>query len=397
MKVVRNFLVLAVSCCVGLAGCEGSSPPVVTVIDSAGVRITLSPAGSRVYAEVSPTPTLSLGGPEDSGPTQFFRVQGVHVDPKGRLWVADGQSSELRIFESDGTHWKTRGGRGQGPGEFRRIRLIGSYSGDSVLVADDADGRISVFDPDGEFVRTERIDPGDEPLPRVFDVFPDRSVLGQVPRVLAAASLEDGQIVGDTVRLVRVDLEDGTRRPQATALGPLWLMTGGSMIPIPYTINSSFDIRSESVHLVAGPAFRVRVFQRGRLTEIYGVTRDERAVTQADIEVFRESTREYVAESRLREYLSALDHPARPNVLPAYSRLLVASDGNTWAQVYSPNTLASAMWDVFGPEREWLGQVQTPAGFFAFGITSESLVGLWLDELGVEHVRVYGIVENVDG
>ena len=169
------------------------------------------------------------------------------------------------------------------------------------------------------------------------------------------------------------------------------------MIPIPYTINSSFDIRSESVHLVAGPAFRVRVFQRGRLTEIYGVTRDERAVTQADIEVFRESTREYVAESRLREYLSALDHPARPNVLPAYSRLLVASDGNTWAQVYSPNTLASAMWDVFGPEREWLGQVQTPAGFFAFGITSESLVGLWLDELGVEHVRVYGIVENVDG
>ena len=389
--VMRPLLVLTVFGSVGLAACEGEPPPVVTVTDSAGVRITISSVRPIVYAEVDATPILSLGGPEDSGPTQFFRVQNIHVDPQGRLWVADGQSRELRIFESDGTHWKTRGGRGEGPGEFQRIRLIGSYSGDSVLVADDANGRVTVFDPEGEFIRTERLASGDGPLPRAFDVFPDGSVLGQVPRILATASLEDGQILGDSVRLVRVDFEKGTQQPQATALGPLWLWTGRSQIPIPFTINSGFDVHGESVHLVAGPAFRVRVFERGRLSEIYGVARDERDVTQDEIAAFRESTREYVAAARLSEYLAALDHPARPTVLPAYSGVIVASDGNAWVRLYSPDPLAPATWDIFSPEREWLGQAQTPAGFFAFSITGESLAGLWLDELGVEHVRVYEI------
>ena len=102
----------------------------------------------------------------------------------------------------------------------------------------------------------------------------------------------------------------------------------------------------------------------------------------------------YVAEPRLSEYLSALDHPARPTVLPAYTRVVVASDGNTWVQLYSPDLLAPAWWDIFSPEREWLGQAQTPEGFFALSINRESLAGLWLDEFGVEHVRVYQMRPN---
>ena len=69
----------------------------------------------------------------------------------------------------------------------------------------------------------------------------------------------------------------------------------------------------------------------------------------------------------------------------------VAEDGNVWAQVYSPDFLASAMWDVFGPDRGWLGHVQTPRGFMVTSITAESVAGVWRDNLGVEHVRVYRI------
>ncbi|MCH7875311.1 MAG: hypothetical protein IH965_08460 [Gemmatimonadetes bacterium] len=386
---MRRIPVLSAVLLFGLVGCDGSSAPTVMVTDSAGIRLTLSPDVSTTFAEVDPEPTLTLGGADARGPTQFFRIQHVYVDPQSRLWVADGQSGELRIFQPDGTHWKTRGGRGEGPGEFLRIRLLGPFNGDSVAVWDDASGRLTVFDPEGEFVRTRRILSTDDPIPRAFDAFRDGSVLGQVPRILAAGSLEAGQILGDSVELVRVDLEASTKYPYGAALGPLWIWTGRSQIPVPFTANASFDIYGETVHLVGGPAFRIRVFERGRLSEIYGMERDAREVSDADVAAYRRFTEEYIPESMWSDYLSALDHPARPKVLPAYSKIIVAADGHVWARMYSPDFSAPAVWDVFNGDREWVGKVQTPGGFMAMSITAEMLIGVWRDDLGVEHVRRY--------
>jgi 6-bladed beta-propeller len=386
---MRSVVVLPVLLIVGLAACEARSAPAVMVTDSAGIRLTLSPDVGTTFAEIDPQPALTLGDPDASGPTQFFRIQHVHIDPRGRLWVADGQSGELRIFLADGSHWKTRGGRGEGPGEFLRIRLLGSFRGDSVAVWDDANGRLTSFDAEGELVRTQRVPPSDDPLPRAFRVFDDGSFLGQLPRVLAAGSIEAGQILGDSVRLVRVDLENSTQRRQGGALGPLWLWTGRSQIPIPFTINASFGVYRESVHLASGPAFRIHVFEGGRLREIYGVARDAREVSGADIVAYREFTEEYIPESQQKDYLSALRHPRRPPLLPAYSRLIVSADGHVWAEIYSPDPSAPATWDVFNGARAWMGQVQTPAGFTAMSITGADVAGVWRDDLGVEHVRVY--------
>ena len=137
--------------------CEGPAVRGVTVTDSAGVRLTITTDGPTIFAHLDSIPTVSIGGPDASGPAQFFRIQGVHLDENDRLWVADGQSGELRIFEADGTHWKTRGGSGEGPGEFLQIRFLGATAADSVLLGDSRTDRITLFDPEGEFVRTERM------------------------------------------------------------------------------------------------------------------------------------------------------------------------------------------------------------------------------------------------
>ena len=92
------------------------------------------------------------------------------------------------------------------------------------------------------------------------------------------------------------------------------------------------------------------------------------------------------------DYWSALNHRARPTILPAYYRVLVAPDGNLWAQVYTSDF--SGAWDVFGPDRTLLGQVETPEGFIPMSIQGENWAGVWRDELGVEHVRVYHIRLN---
>ena len=49
------------------------------------------------------------------------------------------------------------------------------------------------------------------------------------------------------------------------------------------------------------------------------------------------------------------------------------------------------LWNVFDPEGRWLGTVETPYGGYIYQIGEDFLLGLWVDELDVEQVRVYPI------
>jgi hypothetical protein len=375
-----------------LISCESSAPSGIVVTDSAGVRLTVSEDIDGVFAVLDSAPAISLGGPDATGPTQFFGIQEVHVDPSERYWVADGQSGELRIFESDGSHWKTRGGRGEGPGEFVRIRLLGAAPGDTVLVGDGGLDRITIFSPDGEFLRTEVLPSSDRPAPRPFDVFGDGSILGQLPRLVSAASLEPGQVLTDSVELVHVDLSTSTTHPYGTAQGPLWIWTGRYQVPVPFTVNASFDVAGTELYLVSGSSFRVRVFESGELRKAHAIDRDPRLVGNADLDSYRAFVQEYVPEQMRADYLSALDHDARPNVLPGYDRVLVSTDGDVWAQVYEPDIGAPHDWDVFDAEGRFLGKVHVASGVYPLLVTGNSVVGIWRDSLGVEHVQRYNLM-----
>jgi hypothetical protein len=371
---------------VGLAACQQEPGARVTVVDSAGVRITLSADTLRRFAAVEPAPVLSIGGPDAEGAQQFFQIAGVRSDDRGRIWVADGESGELRIFLPDGSHWKTRGGRGDGPGEFQRIRLLGSFLGDSVALGDRANSRLTILDPDGDLVRTSTLPSDDQPQLLAHRVYRDGSVLAQVPRVLQASSVEPGRTLGDVAQLVRARPE-GPVTAVAEAPGPLWLWTGQSLVPMPFTANPGFDLDGEALHLVAGQAYRIQVFADGRLVEVYGVERSPQPVRDIDIADYRAYTEEYVVPDRRRDYLAVLSHEMRPSVLPAYTRLIVDDLRNVWAQRYSPTT----SWDVFGPARRYLGWVEVPDGFLIGDIAEGKLFGIWRDDLGVEYVRVYAL------
>jgi hypothetical protein len=371
------------------AACEAGEPPQGVVTDSAGIRVTISADEPEDFAALDSVPAISLGGPDASGPQQFFRVQGVHLDKEGRLWVADAQSGELRIFRADGTHWKTQGGSGEGPGEFLQIRLLGATAGDSVLFGDSGADRITVFDPEGEFVRTERMPSSDRPAPRPFRVFHDGSVLGQLPRVLAAQSLEPGQILRDSVELVRVRLDLQEFEPYGSGPGPLWLWTGRNQVPVPFTTNVGFDVVGNEVHRVAGPEFRVEVHNGEGLQAIYGMERKPRAVTASDLDSYRRFVQEYLPESAQAEYLEPLDHAERPSRLPAYDRVIASSDGYVWAQVYESDLAAPHDWDVFDREGLFCGRVRILGGFYPFVVNGDVMAGVWRDSMGVEFVRLY--------
>jgi len=67
----------------------------------------------------------------------------------------------------------------------------------------------------------------------------------------------------------------------------------------------------------------------------------------------------------------------------------VTSSDLVWTQIYSADVLGPATWDVFNELGEWLGKVKTPPGFSVLNVNGDRIVGVWRNELGVEHVRVY--------
>jgi hypothetical protein len=117
---------------------------------------------------VSDVPTMRVGG-EPSGPTSdVFSVRGVVELQNGRLVIADG-GPRLIFLNPDGTHHRTVGRRGRGPGEFSQISWIARIRGDSIVVGEGLSaGRVSIFDSEGELGRILTV--ADPPIPTFYGV-----------------------------------------------------------------------------------------------------------------------------------------------------------------------------------------------------------------------------------
>lgn len=82
-------------------------------------------------------------------------VSGAIIDASGKLFVMQPMDREIRVFDSFGEPVMSIGGTGQGPGEFSALAALGLI-GDTLIAADPAAGGLSLFHPDGGFLRFRR-------------------------------------------------------------------------------------------------------------------------------------------------------------------------------------------------------------------------------------------------
>jgi len=102
----------------------------------------------------SASQTLALDRPIASLPSAFSQVRGVRELPSGRLLVADWIEERLVIVNLLDGSVVLSAGPGSGPEEIRLPSSLIPYPGDSTLVADQANNRFSVVDPEGRIRRT---------------------------------------------------------------------------------------------------------------------------------------------------------------------------------------------------------------------------------------------------
>jgi hypothetical protein len=122
-----------------------------------------SAAGSGIvaflmlFAAVRPAHTqdvrvLERAASLDSAP--FTRIRGIHVLPDGRVLVTDQRENAMWAVDlGQGTREKI-GREGAGPNEYRHPTGLWPFRGDSVIVEDLGNGRLSFFGPELRMGRT---------------------------------------------------------------------------------------------------------------------------------------------------------------------------------------------------------------------------------------------------
>ncbi len=383
-----------------LGGCGESSQhpqgsePVASVVrsDSAGVVIVTSTVGPQHGSAdwfVDPEPVLSLRSLSDDPAYTFHQVTDVKSLSDGGIAVADGSSLLIRLFDSDGTHRRSLGGPGDGPGEFRRINGLQVLSDGGILAFDAVLLRATTFSAEGEF---REIRPLETAGTRVFSLraLNDSLAVTLTFRGGGAMPTESGvRWTNMTVRLF--DLGTGEVRDSVATLSgsESFQFPGGSM-QMPF---------GSSTYLAAGQGrFAVGSSERHEFLVFSGAGELESKFRLAGIDqslpdqVVREELARYDPDDpslppSMREGMRDMPAPTRR---PAFDQLLLDSQGYLWAPGFlgGSEQHAPKRTLVLTPDGEWAGWIDLPPRFRPWSIGDDTVIGVQRDTLGVEDVVV---------
>jgi len=346
--------------------------------------------------EVSPAPHLQVGVQTGDPIHEFFEVRSPFLLPDGRLVVPLAGESLIRVFDPEGEVLESMGRQGEGPGEF--FVLSSAWArGDTIEAADGRLRRITRFFPDGSLevislrgaVGVQSAPPGPLEGGWLMAGVERVELNGRDPIVLHSFSKEGTHLgeVARTLGIHRVQAEGAARvhplSPRAVVrIGPDGIYVGETESPRIRVYDFSGALRREMVWNTEG------IDPEAAL----GVVQD----TPNPEPIFEHGLREAAVPDRLSVFWDFLvDELGFVWVLPFHVRRHAAALGGLGGGDYltSPSG-GGGPWLLFSPQGEPLGSIEVPPEVRPAQITSDALVGIRVDSLGVESVQVHSLVRN---
>jgi len=385
----------AAAAVLGFAGAAGAQKSQPVRRDSAGVEIVENgKATSLPKWTLGARPSLDLGSVTGNPDQEFSKVAAALRLADGSICVVD-EAPSLRLFSSDGQLKLNVGRKGRGPGEFILPRDAWLMPGDSILLFDVLARRLTVFTKEGEYARDFRLTPpSGSPGVTPKGLFGPHDLLavgyfvgtvqrGSVTRNSTAPVVGFGMSGEDPRELVVVPSPESWHPPTSSRGG-----VAGSVPPVPFLRGTGVLTAGQFAVVAPYDTYELRLFDNtGRLRRIIRRAADPVRVTDADVKAFidRESRRNPGSRAGLERV--AREAPI-PKTMPAYGQILSGA-GNIWVEESRPASESDVMWTVFSVDGQAIATVLTPEDLEILDIGHHHVIGLWRDDLDVEHVRMY--------
>ncbi|MEQ9401520.1 MAG: 6-bladed beta-propeller [Longimicrobiales bacterium] len=394
-------------------GPQGDPELVVTVTDSAGLRILtydLTDAAPPTYRTLG-AHDLEIGLRDGPAAYVFSTIADATLTVDGGILVSDGQSRELRLFDRTGAIVRTFGGAGGGPGEFAAAPDIVGVGADSLFVYDPGNRRVTAFAMSGGAVSTTtlrsevggapfevvRLDDGSfMALTRWVDPAAPPSGPHDMRLELDSAVVQrfdSGGQVRDTLRIMPD--RNRARIVQDAGAGSMRVMQAQP----PLTARTF--VRTDGARVVighsAGFAFEVRApdGSPGTVVRVLGV---DHPATGEEIRAHQEAAiRADLGDRELDPRVRRLNVDFLPERLPSFQGLIVSHDGHTWVARSELDGSAGYDWLVFGPAGDLLGRVHTPPDSRLFAVASDAILVGITDEFDVPYLRRYPLAGEAGG
>ncbi len=393
-------LLLSLAACGGSGSDRASS----STRDSSGVDIVTSTApvwSTPGRWHVDSTPLLAVGDGARRGDPLLINVVAARYAVDGEIVIITSDDAMVRWIDAHGDVRASRGGFGEGPGEFRDLVFIGTV-GDSVVLWDGQLGRVSVLTPTPTGTRSFRLQGGDSATAPEFGYVPI-GVLGAERLVLAgrrgARSRERSGLRRDSIPFATASM--------AGMIGPVFALVPGAetvvvstdqfvtMIPRPFGAQTAVTVEGDEILITVGDVDEVRHYRPGSgLVRIDRLDRPRRLIAPADFDQQGQRLGAQTAQlpkAVTTAILSAMMAAGLPKVYPTYDRILIDTDGNAWMRedIGSERALDEARrWTILDQAGLWLGQVTTPRRFELHEVMRDRLLGVWREPNGGEVVQV---------
>ena len=371
--------------------------------DSAGVEIveTEKRAWSSLQGwrlALAPIVDLSHSGTGEAH--EFFRVRDMRRLPSGVIAIANRGTNEIRLYSMEGRFLGASGGSGEGPGEYRNMRMLENI-GDTLVVLD-SDGRVTVLGPDLELARTFEL-----PFRAVSIHYLGGGELGvQFVSPSMISHQKGSALIRKPGVLYRIDAAGGTIdsiAPTAGAEEFIHVSAEGGRTTSRPLFGRSSHVAALNRRIYRGSANNMQVDELSVVGELVRILRiPDYPLTLTDDQVDAERNAYLQADLPpgmtelppfLRRLVEELPAPARR---PAYSGLHVDPLGTIWLRPFLGRSEAgvSENWEVINADGTWLGSVEIPTDFTILDIEADVVLGVLTDDLGVEHPQVLRLSRN---
>lgn len=388
-RVIVPFAVLIMMACMGAPVDNQRRFSVDTAANGA---VDVRNSGVPLWADAGSSWTLKedlrLGSASQEGPQLFSQIGAINSDSKGRIYVLDITSQDIRVFNPDGSWSHTLGRKGAGPGEFRSATGLAVGRGDTVWVVDPATDRYSGFMPEGKFLRSHK-----RGLSGFVDSWNGTFLKdGRYVDIGLAFPMEFGGIAGPQIVLqpvVRSAVFDG-----ADSLAPLafeleMAEVGGKLRPMPFFNGGIVYDVDASGNVWFALTREYRVYRRritGDTVLSFSLSARAKRLSERDRDYVRR--RMSARPEAMRDYLNAL-----PEHKPILQRILTNGDGLIFVFADVDTVEEGTVVDLFKDNGEFIGRIPLPrpvaflpSGAIVAHATKDQLLLLVTDSSDIPYV-----------